>query len=65
MAKIDKAVQARLAGFTDEQLDRKVQELKQTIPELNAQLDFAVRLQRDRRAAALRKAVDDARTKAS
>lgn len=61
MAKVDSGLKARFDALTDEQLDRKVQELKQTIPDLNAQLDYAARMQRDRRAAALRKAIDDAR----
>lgn len=61
MAKIDKELKAKLDVLTDDQLERKVNELKQTIPDLNIQLDYTARLLRDRRHAAARKALDDAR----
>lgn len=61
MAKLDKGLQAKFEALNDEQLERKVAELKQTIPHLNEQLDFASRMLRDRRAAALKKATEDAR----
>lgn len=61
MAKLDNTLKAKFDALNDEQLARKVDELKQTIPSLNEQLDYAARMLRDRRAAAARKAVDDAR----
>lgn len=61
MAKLDKALKAKLDSLNDEQLARKVEELKQTIPQLNEQLDYACRMQRDRRAVEAKKALDDAR----
>lgn len=61
MAKLDKGLQAKFEALSDDQLERKVAELKQTIPHLNEQLDFASRMLRDRRAAALKKATEHAR----
>lgn len=61
MAKLDNTLKAKFDALNDEQLARKVDELKQTIPNLNEQLDYAARMLRDRRAAAARKALDDAR----
>lgn len=63
MAKLESALKAKFDALTDEQLGRKVDELKQTIPHLNEQLDYAARMLRDRRAAAARKALDNARSK--
>lgn len=65
MAKLDKGLQAKFAALSDDQLARKVEELKQTIPHLNEQLDFASRMLRDRRAAALKKATEDARKRST
>lgn len=61
MAKIDKQLQAQINALSDDQLGRKVDELKLRIPELNATLDYSSRLLRERRAAALKRAVDAAR----
>lgn len=61
MAKLDKALKAKFDSLNDEQLARKVDELKQTIPELNEQLDYAARMLRDRRAIAATKLIEDAR----
>lgn len=61
MSKVDHETKARIDAFTDEQLERKVDQLKHTIPQLNAELDYAARLQRDRRHAAARKVLEDAR----
>lgn len=61
MAKLDNTLKAKFDALNDEQLARKVDELKQTIPQLNEQLDYAARMLRDRVAAARRKALDDAR----
>lgn len=58
---MDKVLKSRFDSLDDEQLARKVAELKQTIPALNEQLDYANRMLRDRRAAAAKKAIDDAR----
>lgn len=65
MSKIDKVLKAKFDALTQDQLDRKVVELKHTIPELNAQLDYAVAVQRARRHAAARKAVDDSTSRRS
>lgn len=62
---MDKALKARFDALNDDQLARKVVELKQTIPQLNEQLDYASRMLRDRRAAAAKKAIDDARKRTS
>lgn len=62
---MDKALKAKFDALNDEQLARKVDELKQTIPALNEQLDYAARMLRDRRAAAAKKAIDDARKQRS
>lgn len=62
---MDKALKARFDTLDDEQLARKVAELKQTIPALNEQLDYANRMLRDRRAAAAKKAIDDARKRST
>lgn len=61
MAKIDKDLKAKLDSLNDEQVDRKVAELRVTIPDLNAQLDYLSRSQRDRRHAAAKKALDVSR----
>lgn len=61
MAKIDKDLKIKIDALTDEQLERKVEELKQTIPDLNVQLDYTARLLRDRRQIAYKKAIDDVR----
>lgn len=61
MSKVDHDTKARIDAFTDEQLAKKVDQLKHIIPQLNAELDYAARVQRDRRHAAARKALDDAR----
>lgn len=61
MAKIDKDLKAKFDSLNDAQLERKVDELKQTIPDLNAQLDYSARLLRERRHAAAKRAIDDAR----
>ena len=61
MAKVDHDTKARIDAFTDEQLDKKVDHLKHTIPQLNAELDYMVKVQRDRRHKAAKKALDDAR----
>lgn len=61
MPKLDKTLQAVLDNLTDEQLDRKVTELRQTIPQLNMQLDYAATRLRERRHIAAKKALDDAR----
>lgn len=58
--KIDKELKAKLDALTDEQVDRKVAELRTVIPDLNLQLDYLARSQRDRRHAAARKALDQA-----
>lgn len=63
--KLDKALKAKLDSLNDDQLSRKVDELKQTIPELNEQLDYSARMLRDRRNIAARKALDDARRRAN
>lgn len=61
MAKIDKQLKSQIDGLADDALARTVDELKLKIPELNAKLDYAARLLRERRAAALKRAVDVAR----
>lgn len=61
MAKIDKDLKARFDALTDEQLERKVDELKQTIPDLNEQLDYTNRMLKVRRKDAIKKAIDDSR----
>jgi hypothetical protein len=61
MAKLDKTLAVVIDSLTDEQLERKVTELKDTIPQLNLQLDHASMRLKERRAAAMKKKVDDAR----
>lgn len=61
MSKLDKALQVVFDNLTDDQLDRKVTELRQTIPQLNMQLDYAASRLRERRHAAAKKALDDSR----
>lgn len=61
MAKVDKDVKVRVDALTDEQLDRKVDHLRQTIPALNTELDYAARVQKDRRRASLQAKIDEAK----
>lgn len=61
MARLDKALQIRFDLLNDDQLERKVDELKQTIPQLMEQLDYTSRMLKVRRRDAIKKAIDDAR----
>lgn len=61
MAKLEKDLKAKLEALNNDQLERKVDELRQTIPQLNEQLDFASRMLRDRRAAETKRILEDAR----
>lgn len=63
MAKLDKVLAATIDHLTDEQLERKVSELRETIPHLNLQLDHAYMRLRERRVAATKKQLDDASRK--
>lgn len=64
MSKVDKEVRARIDQLSDEQLDRKVKGLRETIATLNVELDYAARSLRDRRAAAFKAAQKRAREQA-
>lgn len=61
MAKLSKELKIRFDLLNDEQLERKVDELKQTIPELMEQLDYTNRMLKVRRKDAIKKAIDDSR----
>lgn len=61
MSKVSKEVKVRIDSFSDEQVERKVEHLRKTIPELQEELDYASRSLRDRRKLALQKKVDEAR----
>lgn len=61
MAKLDKDLKIRFDLLSDEQLERKVAELKQTIPDLMEQLDYTSRMLKVRRRDAIKKAIDDSR----
>lgn len=61
MSKASKEIKARIDALTDEQLERKVNNLRSDIPKLQEELDYASRTLRDRRKAALRKKINDAR----
>lgn len=61
MAKASKEVRARIDALTDDQLVRKVDNLRTDIPKLQEELDYATRTLRDRRKAALQRRIDEAR----
>jgi len=61
VSKASKEIKARIDALTDEQLERKVDNLRSTIPDLQEELDYAARTLRDRRKAALQKKINDAR----
>lgn len=61
MSKASKEIKARIDALTDEQLERKVDNLRSTIPDLQEELDYASRALRDRRKAALQRKINDAR----
>lgn len=61
MSKASKEVKARIDALTDEQLERKVDNLRADIPKLQEELDYASRALRDRRKAALQRGIDEAR----
>jgi len=63
MPKLDKALQVTFDSLTDDQLARKADELKDTIPQLNMQLDHVTMRLKERRHAAAKKALDDSRRK--
>lgn len=60
MSKVSKEIKLRIDQLNDEQLDRKVDHLRKVIPELNEELDYAARIQRDRRKAAQKAALEEA-----
>jgi hypothetical protein len=61
VSKASKEIKARIDALTDEQLERKVDNLRSTIPDLQEELDYASRALRDRRKAALQRKINDAR----
>lgn len=56
MPRVDKEIKARVDALNDEQLERKVKDLRGTITLLNEEVDYAARTLRDRRNRALREA---------
>lgn len=61
MSKASKEIKARIDALTDEQVERKVDNLRATIPQLQEELDYASRALRERRKAALRRSIDETR----
>ena len=49
MSRASKEIRRRIDQLTDEQLERKVKDLRETIPALQEELDYAARMLRDRR----------------
>lgn len=61
MSKASKEVRARIDALTDEQLARKVDNLRADIPKLQEELDYAARTLRDRRKNALQRSINETR----
>lgn len=61
MSKASKEIKARIDALTDDQVERKVENLRATIPQLQEELDYASRTLRDRRKAALQRKVNETR----
>lgn len=59
--KASKEVRARIDALTDEQLARKVDNLRADIPKLQEELDYATRALRERRKTALQRKIDESR----
>lgn len=55
MSKPSKEFETRMQALTAEQLDAKVKDQRQDLARLNAEHDYAARLLRDKRNAALRR----------
>lgn len=61
MAKVSKEIRSRIDSLDEEQLERKVTHLRETIPQLQEELEYASRLWRDKRKAALQRKIDDSK----